>query len=284
MDANDRVARYYDAMTIFYRLFYSPVGMHYGLWDSHTRSLRQALLNHKNRVLQLLGEVNEGSSLLDAGCGCGWTALYFAAQRGCQVTGITLSEAQVRVARRCARHQGLADKAFFAQADFHDSGLVSCSFSHAVAVESSCYSDAPARFLGEMYRVLRPGGRLVVADFYLHDDAARLSEMDSKIFERVARGFVLPGFPSLRAMHDGIAASGFHLLQDMNVSDAVRETAAIIRRRGLLCLPATLCLHGLRLVPAALVPHLLTCISQPAALRRLGSYRLLVLEKPGSGS
>ncbi len=45
-----QVRRYYDGMTFFYRTFCSAVGMHYGIWHQGTRTLKEALFNHKRGV------------------------------------------------------------------------------------------------------------------------------------------------------------------------------------------------------------------------------------------
>ena len=47
-----------------------------------------------------------GGSILDAGCGTGDTALFFAG-RGCQVTGIDFIEEAIRRAKRKAAERGL---------------------------------------------------------------------------------------------------------------------------------------------------------------------------------
>lgn len=278
-DRNRAISAYYDGMTSYYRLFYSPIGLHYGLWDRHTFTLRQALINHKEAMFARLGEVDADSHILDAGCGCGWTSVFLCRRGRCRVTGITLSAEQVRLARRLAGGSRVGGRVDFLQRDFCDSGFPDSFFSHVIASESSCHAGDKAVWLAEMHRVLRPGGRLVIADYYLRCREADLDTRQRQLYGIFCRGFTVPNLPFLGDMEDWIAAAGFQLVGNVDITRALIPTARHIRLLGLLTLPFALLLQALRLAPPELVPHLRTCISQPAALRDLGSYRLLTLER-----
>lgn len=274
------VARYYDGMTRYYLLFYSRVGLHYGLWNRHTLTLRQALLNHKREMLARLGPLTPDSHILDAGCGAGWTSVFLGEQTGCHVTGITLSAKQVCVARRHARRRNVDGRVTFLQGDFCATGLSDASFSHAIASESSCHAEDKRAWLAEMHRLLKPGGRLVIADYYLTRREAEMNDVQRREYALFRHGFTVPDLPYLPDMENWITASGFRLRESEDITHDVLPTAYYIRLLGLVALPFTWLLRALRLVPRELLPHLVTCIHQPIAIRRLGCYRLLVMEKP----
>jgi cyclopropane-fatty-acyl-phospholipid synthase len=59
-----------------------------------------------------------GMRVLDIGCGWGGMALYLHAKTGAEVLGVTLSEEQLKVARRRAADAGLADKVRFELTDY----------------------------------------------------------------------------------------------------------------------------------------------------------------------
>lgn len=279
MSGNRAIARYYDTMTVFYHGFYSRAGLHYGLWNRGTLTLRQALFNHKAALLAALAP-DSASEVLDAGCGTGATALYFQQRTGCRVTGINLSADQLRRARRAARRQGAAASVRFVQGDFADTGLPGAAFSHALASESFCHARDKRAFLQEMFRLLRPGGRLIVADFFLDRPEDRLTATQRYYHDRVKAGFVIPGFISRDELHAHARAAGFHSVGDQDWTESVRRTAYHIQRRALLTLPFGWLLNRLRLAPAELMPHLRCCAAQPGALRNLGTYRLISLDKP----
>jgi ubiquinone/menaquinone biosynthesis C-methylase UbiE len=117
------------------------------------------------RLVALSG-VRPGDLVLDVGCSSGYLArkLARAAGPGGQVTGVDPSA--VDYARRRA-----SAAATFAVATAQDLGLPDASFD--VVTSTLAVHHVPARrreaAFREMYRVTRPGGRLLVADF----DASR---------------------------------------------------------------------------------------------------------------
>lgn len=274
------ISRYYDGMTFFYRWFYCTAGLHYGVWTRRTLTLRQAVLNHKRLVFRRLGKVTPDSHILDAGCGAGWTSTWFSELGQCRVTGVTLSRTQVSLARRHARKRCVHDRTDFLHRDYTDTGLPSWSFSHAFASESFCHADNKTAFLREMFRLLRPGGRLVIADYFLDEPESEMNATQRRHYDIFRRGFVVPGLWSHETLRQEAEDTGFHVLENTNITGLVRRTAYHIQFRALFALPFGYFLRALRLAPKEMIPHLLCCVIQPAALKSLGSYRLMTLEKP----
>jgi ubiquinone biosynthesis O-methyltransferase len=100
-----------------------------------------------------------GIEILDIGCGTGIYCLELA-QLGAKVTGIDISEAMLTKARTKAARQGLEIQFFCADArklPFQDE-----SFDAVVSVTALEFVPDLREALEEAYRVLRPGGRLVV--------------------------------------------------------------------------------------------------------------------------
>ncbi|HYW04367.1 MAG TPA: methyltransferase domain-containing protein [Gammaproteobacteria bacterium] len=162
------IVDYYDTCEVDYRLVWRLdrcLALHYGYWDETTGTVSQALV-HENDVLAGRAGITRGDRVLDAGCGVGGSAVHLARQIGCRVVGITLSEQQARSARDNAAAAGVADRTRFDVRDFTASGYQDASFDVVWAVESVCHAEDKADFAREAYRLLRPGGRLILADFF----------------------------------------------------------------------------------------------------------------------
>jgi SAM-dependent methyltransferase len=102
--------------------------------------------------------------ILDAGCGTGENALFFAA-RGHQVTGIDFVEGAIRRAQAKAAERGLAVRFLVKDA----TALGDWGERFASAIDSGlfhCFSDDDRRrYVAGLAQVLEPGGRLFLACF-----------------------------------------------------------------------------------------------------------------------
>jgi len=117
------------------------------------------------RLLELL-RPSPGSKLLDVGTGTGAVALQARTWVGPEgeVTGIDVATAMVALAKQAAAQQGIASITFCQmdaeQLDFPDASFdaVTCAFSLFQFPDMS-------RALAEMWRVLKPGGRLGLSNW-----------------------------------------------------------------------------------------------------------------------
>lgn len=109
--------------------------------------------------------VPAGAQVLDVGCGSGWSARLFAQQaKTGHVVGIDVSDEMVEVAREQSSQFSNLE---FKVASAEDLPFPNNSFTHAFSMESLYYYADIAKALGEIARVLRPGGLFVtVVDLY----------------------------------------------------------------------------------------------------------------------
>jgi arsenite methyltransferase len=105
-----------------------------------------------------------GERLLDVACGAGDSALLAAGQLGLSVTGLDYADGVLAEAGNAAEERGLADRAKFVRGDAESLAFDDASFDLALCECSLCLFPDKTRAIEEIRRVLRPGGRLALAD------------------------------------------------------------------------------------------------------------------------
>lgn len=160
-----QVTDYYDGLGPLLRMAWGD-NFHFGYWEgpSDSSSVEEATDRFTDLLAGRLG-VGAGDRVLDVGCGVGRPALRVASLTGAGVVGITISRRQVEQARELAVAEGLADRVVFEYGDGMDMPFSDASFEAVLAFESIVHMDR-VRALGEMARVLKPGGRLVLTDTF----------------------------------------------------------------------------------------------------------------------
>ncbi|WP_224826591.1 cyclopropane-fatty-acyl-phospholipid synthase family protein [Cognatishimia sp. MH4019] len=118
MKARENVAHHYDLSDDLYRLFLDE-DMQYSCayFARPDMSLEDAQLAKKHHIANKL-RLTPDVHVLDIGCGWGGMALTLAQEYGARVTGVTLSQNQLRTAQKRAQEAGLADRVQFELRDY----------------------------------------------------------------------------------------------------------------------------------------------------------------------
>jgi cyclopropane-fatty-acyl-phospholipid synthase len=159
--ANDRtaarrnVAHHYDLSLDLYRRFLdADLQYSCAYFERPDMTLDEAQAAKKSHLAAKL-LLEPGQSVLDIGCGWGGLAMTLAEDAGARVTGITLSDEQLAVARNRAAQRGLADRVEFRRQDYRDveerfDRIVSVGmFEHVGAPNYQAFFDAVARQLND---------------------------------------------------------------------------------------------------------------------------------------
>jgi SAM-dependent methyltransferase len=169
--------RYYEEAGPDYSAWSAHFNMHFGFfrWGMNPFN-REGMLEQMNReVLLWLGlecEAPGGGQVrvLDMGCGLGATLRSFARRLPrAELYGITLVPWQLEQGRLLNNARGDAGNITLALGDYEYTAFGSSAFDAVYAIESSCYGHGAKKsaLLQESYRLLRPGGRMVVADGFV---------------------------------------------------------------------------------------------------------------------
>jgi tocopherol O-methyltransferase len=268
-DVRQRIVRYYDGMQIFYSTLWSRHGVHYGFWDSDTRSRPQAIRN-MDRVAARELDLPPRSRVLDAGCGVGGTSLFLAEECGHRVTGITLSPEQLRRAQHLSAQSPAAVRPTFLISDYLRTQFSAESFDGVVGIESVCYAEPKRDFLREAFRLLRPGGRLVVMDGFANKNEFRGREHVD--YRRFVEGWALRSVAHVEAFETDLRAVGFENIRYTDRTASVMPSAYIMEAIAYVGFVTIGWLCKLEILPRLWLDHGLACMSQ----RRLFRHRTFV--------
>ena len=249
-DTKERVVSYYEATHRWYRLFwYTPadLALHYGFWDETTRTRSDALRN-ENRFLAEVAQIRRTDYILDAGCGVGGSAIWLAEHYGCRVMGISINPSHIAAAKENAAENSVDHLTAFEIRDYTATGIPDGVFDVVWAIESFCHAAKPERLWREVWRILKPGGRLIVADGFQRHPARNKKEQ--RIFTAFLKGLAVP--PPLFLWKDlkgTLEKIGFQNIRQRDMTHAIARSS-----RGIfwLCLmwtplvPVTLMLYPLR--------------------------------------
>jgi tocopherol O-methyltransferase len=153
----EAVASHYDELDCFYRDVWGD-HVHHGLWRNGAKTRVEAVRELARLAARKAG-VKPGDRVCDIGCGYGATARMLAEECGAAVTAITISSAQYAYAR--SQSGGEANPAYVL-GDWVRNDFAGESFDAAIAIESSEHMPGLDGFFAQAFRVLRPGGCLVV--------------------------------------------------------------------------------------------------------------------------
>ncbi len=162
-----KIIDYYNETRFDYNVAWSTnknLSIHFGFYDQNANRHEEAVLNTNRFMADRVG-VKKGQRILDAGCGVGGAAFWLAANKGAFVTGITPVAHQVQVCNEMAAKLGLQGNTEFVEADYLAIPFPDDSFDVVWACESVCHAENKIAFYEEAFRVLKPGGRLVMAEY-----------------------------------------------------------------------------------------------------------------------
>lgn len=118
--AQKNVAHHYDLSDTLYDMFLDNDRQYScAYYMSENDSLERAQSNKKNHLAAKL-LLEPGQKILDIGCGWGGLALHLAKTSGAEVTGVTLSTEQHKVAQDRAANLGLSDQVHFRLQDYRN--------------------------------------------------------------------------------------------------------------------------------------------------------------------
>jgi cyclopropane-fatty-acyl-phospholipid synthase len=215
-NARRNISSHYDLGNEFYRLWLDE-SMTYSsaVFESPGQSLVDAQRN-KYRLIAEGANLTKGDHVLEIGSGWGGFAVYAAGELGCRVTSITISQAQLDLARARVRAAGLEDRVEIQLRDYRDvmgtyDAVVSIEMLEAVGAEY--FTD----FFGACAAALRPGGRMSLQTITVPDVGYRRQVGGANWIQT----YIFPGglLPSLAAIERSLHGTGFVVTRVRDIAE-----------------------------------------------------------------
>jgi cyclopropane fatty-acyl-phospholipid synthase-like methyltransferase len=208
--------------------------LHCGFWYEDTKNLAEAILNTDKFIVDVLA-IDSNDTVLDAGCGVGGTSIHIAETTGAKVEGITLSDVQLRIARRRANSSPAAVKPNFSKQDFTETRFKENTFSKVFGIESICYAHRKIDFLKEACRIMISGGKIAVVDLFLTEETLTAQEM--KIYANTIEGCAVPNLSTVAQFRESIERAGFRVVAFYDMANHIKKSSYKLYYRALLTYP-----------------------------------------------
>lgn len=216
---------YYDSDSAdsFYAEIWGGEDIHIGLYESADENVATASTRTVQRVAGHVDFLTSAHRVLDVGAGYGGAGRFLAANHGCHVDCLNLSEVQNERNRVLTRDAGLSDLVRVVHANFEAIPGPDAAYDVVWSQDAILHSGARERVLSEVARVLRPGGHFVFTDPMQSDDCP--PDVLQPILDRIhLDSLASPGF-----YRKTLAGLGFEEIGFEEHTDQLRNHYARVR-------------------------------------------------------
>lgn len=166
------VLDYYKSVNSDYERYWSgkkAQALHFGFYDSPQTKHEESLLRMNEFLAELVGIVDT-DIVFDAGCGYGGSCLWLSENISCNSTGMSIVPYQIEKARNLAHELKVSSLLTFIEGDYASTDLPEGSFTVIWGLESIVHCENKQDFIKEAYRLLKPGGRIIIAEYLLREE------------------------------------------------------------------------------------------------------------------
>lgn len=222
MSPTARVIEFYEEAGADYLYWSKGFNMHLGFYRRGSNPFdREKMLEQMNLEIGARLQIDSigKAFLVDLGCGAGAIARSIAKNYPkAIIKGVTIAPSQAAAATRLNALANLQEKIEILKGDYTALPFETGAADGVWAVESACYAEGAAKenLAREMARVLKTGGRFVVADCFIKQPSKKLNFLVEKCYKSVCRNWALPEMPALASFVAALERQGF---RDIVVED-----------------------------------------------------------------
>ncbi|HEY6271755.1 MAG TPA: class I SAM-dependent methyltransferase [Terriglobales bacterium] len=217
----DAIRNHYDRFASAYR-FYWGDHLHHGLFRSgqeRPREAQEALL----RYCAARAGLRPKSQVVDVGCGHGGTARFFASEYSCSVLGLTISQAQWKLACRLSRSLRGPGSVRFELADAEVYPFPASLFDLVWNMESLGHFFHKEDYFAKVAGALKPGGRFLLADW--------TGSMKHLRVRQIAEAFLCPDLLTADQYSQTVQSAGMTVVCCETLTPDVARTWDICAKR-----------------------------------------------------
>lgn len=216
-----QIGDFWDKMSEGWRIIWGP-HIHHGYYENN-QSIPP--LQAQEKLLVKLAELLEiplKSNILDVGCGMGASSIYLAKKFQAIVTGITLSHKQVSMATQQCRSENITNAKFIIEDALSLNSFNDNSFDIVWSLESCEQFYDKGLFLQQAFRVLKPGGQLMIATWC--SDRDEYSGVLARQYQKLCYAFDVPYMPTVERYRSLLESHHFHLINSFDWSTYVAKS------------------------------------------------------------
>lgn len=215
----EAIKKYYSDTQFEYKLVWNwrskqAPALHFGYYDEKATNHHRAVIR-ANEVLAEMGNIEQGSRIIDAGCGLGHSTLWLAEHFNAHVTGITIVPKQVETMRKFIEKNGITNVDFL-EASYFNMPFENTSIDVVWAIEAVCHAKDKLQFYKEAYRVLKPGGKLLIGENLR--TARPLEIKKEKLLKEIFHSWAIPDLDTFEEHQSHAEIAGFHTFKNNDVT------------------------------------------------------------------
>ena len=222
ISSTERIVEFYEEAGIDYEHWSKGFNMHLGFYRRGLNPFdREKMLEQLN--LEIAARLHLGAKdkafLIDLGCGAGAIARSVAKNYSNSIIkGVTLAPSQVETAAKLNAQANLQKQIEIFEGDYTSLPFEDGAADGVWAVESACYAEGAAKenLAREMARVLKAGGRFVVADCFIKQPEKKLNFLIERCYRAACKNWALSEMPALDCFVAALERQG---LRDIIVED-----------------------------------------------------------------